>query len=295
VPISKPMLADTPDSLLTLVYPLLATPKLDGIRCLKLDGRILSRKFKDIPNDHIRQTMESLPDGLDGELMVMGSTFNEVQSAVMSVAGQPNFIYYVFDYVSTSLKTPYSERMIELKNLSLPSYCIKLLPVDIANYNELLFYEESCLADGFEGVMVRKPDGPYKCGRSTVREGLLLKIKQFKDSEAEVIGFEEQLHNANKAEIDELGHTKRSKAVDGLVLAGTLGKFIVREVGNTPWKGKEFAVGTGEGLTAVLRKKIWENQAAYIGKLITYKYQPHGVKDLPRLPIWKGFRDRKDM
>jgi hypothetical protein len=115
------------------------------------------------------------------------------------------------------------------------------------------------------------------------------------DSEAVVIGFEEQMSNQNEAEKDAFGRTKRSKALEGMVPANTLGKFLVKEVGNTPWQGQEFAVGTGKGLTLKLRQEIWDNRVKYIGKTITYKYQPHGVLNLPRLPVWKGFRDLRDL
>jgi DNA ligase-1 len=296
----KPMLAETleldDNSLSSVAYPVLASPKLDGIRCLKLDGRALSRKFLDIPNEHIRKMISSagVVNGCDGELMTKGS-FNDVQSGIMSEDGIPNFQYYVFDYVSTSLKEPYSSRIKKLEALTLPDFCVKVLPKQINNKEELLAYEKECLDSGHEGVMIRKPDGPYKCGRSTVKEAYLLKVKRFKDSEALVIGFEEMMHNENEAIEDELGHTKRSKCKANMVPANTLGKFLVREVGETPWRGREFAIGTGEGLTADLRKEIWGNRSKYLGKLVVYKYQVHGIKDLPRIPTWKGFRDPRDL
>ena len=94
---------------------------------------------------------------------------------------------------------------------------------------------------------------------------------------------------------DEVGHMKRSSHKDGMKPAGTLGKFLVQEIGDTPWNGKTFAVGTGEGLDQALRQKIWDNQGEYLGKIITYRYQAHGTKDLPRIPIWYGFRHEDDL
>jgi DNA ligase-1 len=123
----------------------------------------------------------------------------------------------------------------------------------------------------------------------------LLKLKRFMDSEAVVVGFEEQMENTNEKTVDELGHSKRSKHQAGMVGKDTLGKFLVQEVGNTPWNGLEFAIGTGDGLTADLRQHIWDNREEYLGKIITHKYQPHGTKDLPRIPVWKGFRDPGDI
>ncbi len=293
--ISKPMLADPLEDPADLVYPVLASPKLDGIRALTIKGHLLSRSFTSIPNKHIQATLKGLPDGLDGELVVEGFTFNQIQSAVMREEGKPDFRFYVFDYVKTSIFTPYIDRMIDLERLTLPKECHKILPVKIDNEAMLNFYENECLKMKFEGIMTRKPTGPYKCGRSSVLEGYLVKVKQFKDSEARVIGFEERLRNDNKATKDHLGHTKRSSHKANLVGTGTLGKFLVIEIGNTPWKGKSFAIGTGKGLDLNLRQKIWDNKKDYLDKIITYKYQAHGTKDLPRLPIWYGFRDSRDL
>src|SRR5208283_4092665 len=137
--ITKPMLACTLESMDTLKFPVLATQKLDGIRCLIMDGRAVSRNFKPIQNAYIQKQLSwGLPDGLDGELILEGKQFNEVSSAVMSEDGKPDFRYYVFDYVSGELDKPYNERMAELKNLILPDYCVKLLPQEITTLSALM-------------------------------------------------------------------------------------------------------------------------------------------------------------
>jgi DNA ligase-1 len=279
----------------SLNYPLLGTPKLDGIRSVKQGGRALSSSFKDIPNLYVQKKMKPLPEGLDGELIVNADSFNQVQSGIMSEDGEPDFQFYVFDYVSVSLTQPYQDRIEALKKLSLPSFCIKLIPTVLNNKEELIAYEKKCLDEGYEGIMVRSPDGPYKCGKATVNQGWLLKVKRFKDSEAVIIGFEEQQENTNEKTVNELGKSTRSKHKAGMVLKNTLGKFLVREVGETPWKGREFAIGTGEGLGIKLRQEVWDNKDKYLGKIVTYKYQEYGIKELPRLPIWKSFRDPRDM
>lgn len=297
--ISKPMLSGTLEDPKDAKFPALVTPKLDGIRCLKLGGKTVSRTFKLIPNRYIQAMMTIVPDDLDGELITFNAdgsmrTFNQIQSDVMSEDGEPNFQYWTFDYFP-DITVPYVKRMENLGKLALPPFCKKLLPWVVNNEEELLKFEEMVLGQRYEGVMLRGMNSPYKCGRSTLREGYLLKMKRFLDSEAIVIGFIEQMENQNEATEDELGHTKRSSHKDNMVPKNTLGKFLVRELGDTPWKGEEFGVGTGEGLTAELRKEIWDNRSRYLGKIITYKYQPHGIKNLPRLPIWRGFRDEKDL
>ena len=297
--IKKPMLSATIDSenKHLLRFPLMASPKIDGIRCLIRDGACVSRTFKPIPNVHVRSTMEAgLKDlQLDGELMVKGAAFNKVQSGIMKASGTPDFEYWVFDYIPDGLSIPYYKRMEQLGALKLPPFCKKVLPVMINSMDELDKIQEVWLAQGFEGVMLRHMVGPYKCGRSTFKEHYLMKLKEFVDSEAKVVGFEEQLENTNEATIDELGHTKRSTHQENMVPKGTLGKFIVEEIGDTAWRGQTFPVGTGEGLTAELRQEIWDNRDKYLGKIITYKYQSYGVLNLPRLPIWRGFRSEDDL
>jgi DNA ligase-1 len=293
--ITKPMLAekliDKQGEIMwsAIKYPILCTPKLDGIRSLKISGQCLSRNFKPIPNLFVREFIQTyLPDGVDGELMA-GGNFNEVTSHIMTRSGTPDFRYYIFDYVKEDLKKPYQDRIEDLKKLEGIARVTLILPVWIYNETELLLYEETCLRDGYEGVMIRSPLGPYKCGRSTVKEGYLLKLKRFADGEAEVIGFEEKMHNLNEVTIDELGHTKRSSHKENLVPAGTLGNLLVKDLDH----GWEFGIGTG--FDDKLRQEIYDHQAEWMHRIVKYSYQLAGMKDLPRFPSFEGVRDPNDM
>jgi DNA ligase-1 len=292
--ITRPLLAVAAKDLTQVKYPVLATPKLDGIRCLKLGGKTKTRTFKEIPNVHIRTMLEKiLPDGIDGEIMIPGEPFNAVQSKVMSFDGEPVFHYHAFDLVLGDLNRPYVDRVKDLKVWSIdhPSQIVTaLVPVIIRTVDQLLEYEAECLTKGYEGVMIRNPEGKYKCGRSTLNEGILLKIKQFEDAEAVVIGYEEKMHNTNEKVTSELGLSKRSSKKEGLVGAGTLGTILVRDIKT----GVEF--GVGSGFDDKNRKQIWENQDKYMGQHLTYKFQPFGQKeDVPRFPVFKGFRSVLDI
>src|SRR5690348_6715261 len=201
--ITKPMLAGKFDGDLSSIrYPVLATPKLDGIRCISRDGTALSRSLKLIPNKHVQKMFKGLPDHLDGELMLKSGDFNTVQSAIMREDGEPDFVYNIFDYCKEPL-APYNKRINALSNFDLPDFCTRLYPFKINDGNELATYEESMVVQGFEGIMIRQPDSPYKFGRSTAKEQFLMKIKRFEDSEAKIIGFEELMHNDNVARSEE--------------------------------------------------------------------------------------------
>lgn len=280
----KPMLAGNAN-VATLTYPILCSPKYDGIRCITRNGQAMSRKLLPIPNTHIQNVLKGLPDNLDGELLIKGKTFNQIQSAVMREDGEPKFNFYVFDIVS---EKSYDQRMKELESMKLPAVCIKVLPIKISNETELLAFETKCLDAGEEGVMIRSIKGPYKFGRSTEKQGYLLKLKRFSDAEAKIIGFEEQTKNTNEATIDELGHKKRSSHKAGKIPAGTLGSFVV-EIED----GITFNVSTG--MTAEDRQHYWDNQEDYLGKMLKYKFQEVGKKNLPRFPVFLGIRDERDM
>ena len=149
--------------------------------------------------------------------------------------------------------------------------------------------EERYLADGYEGVMLRSLQGIYKFGRATKKEGALLKLKRFADSEATILGLIEQMHNTNESTINALGLKERSSHKANLVGKDTLGALSVRDVTT----GVEFEIGTG--FDDAERAKIWAHKDAYIGKLVKYKYFPSGSKDKPRFPVYQGIRDPRDM
>jgi DNA ligase-1 len=230
---------------------------------------------------------------VDGELIV-GNTFHESSSGVMTREGQPNFQFAMFDYVTGDLKRGFSKRYQDLidmvKHSAFEGKHFSIVAHELIScVDELKAYEEKVLAEGYEGVMLRSLSGPYKCGRSTLKEGFLLKLKRFMDSEARILGYEEQMHNTNEAKTDAFGNTERSQAQSGLIPKGVLGTLIVRDLETDV----EFKIGTG--FDDSLRLNLWANRDSLVGKLVKYKYQPSGVKDAPRFPTFLGLRSEDDL
>jgi DNA ligase-1 len=287
----KPMLAGTLDGLESLHFPILASPKLDGIRAIiDVTGQLMSRNGKLIQNKHVQAQFANMSvAGLDGELICGDPTapdaFRKTSSAVMSQDGLPDVTFHVFDVMEKHDEgMRFEQRLKQAREMVQCNKGMKAVPhITIKTEDELLRYEEVCLSKGYEGVMVRDPDGPYKHGRSTLREGWLLKLKRFQDSEAIILGAFELNHNFN--EKDASG--KRTSHAAGKVAAGILGGFVARDVKS----GVEFEIGTG--FTREQRQDWFLNAISgkLNGKVLTYKFFPSGSKNKPRFPVFRGWRD----
>jgi DNA ligase-1 len=294
----RPMLAASIDSeadLLGLRYPMIASPKVDGIRVLiHPELGPVTRSLKPIRNAHIREYLRAEPlHGLDGEIVIgdlrSPDSFNKT-TAVMAREGAPDsFTYWVFDsFANPAL--PYVERDGEVSRQvgnAMTRYpnVRKLSSTLVRSCAEALQYESVCLAAGFEGIMLRHLDRPYKFNRSTLKEQGLLKLKRFADDEAVVTGFAPLMRNLNELQEDERGYAKRSSSQAFRVEAeeGLLGHL---EVSHERWGS--FAIGSGFDLAQ--RKSLWADRAGLVGRTVTFKYQETGSKDKPRFPIFLRFR-----
>lgn len=287
----KPMLAATCDDVRLLTYPLMASPKLDGIRAMvSPEAGLISRNFKPIRNNFVRERFSTpFLEDLDGELILGAhdaTVFRRTTSAVSAYDGCPDVTFWVFDVQGIS--AGYQSRYEYLASRVHSFANVKLVPHQhIANVTELYLYEESCLHAGYEGIMIRSLNGLYKEGRATVREGSLLKVKRFADAEAVVIGFEERMHNGNEATTDALGRTERSSHQANMSGRGDLGALVVSGV-NGAYAGVEFRIGTG--FSDYDRSVIWKDRDSYLGTVCKFKYFPMGSKDAPRFPVFLGWR-----
>lgn len=275
----KPMLAATVDKVESLRYPLLASPKLDGIRAIVRGGCVLSRNLKPIPNHYVQELFCKL-EGYDGELIVgdprAKDCYRATMSGVMSADGKPAVMFSVFDHFITP-EHQYRDRLRRIHD----NYVLPHQVID--GPDELLRYEEVKLRAGYEGVMLRDPRAPYKFGRSTLNEGWLMKLKRFLDDEATVVGIQQLYSNQNEAKVNALGHTERSSHKENQVAMPMMGALICQ------WQGKELYIGGG--FTHAERETVWSSQQLYIGRKAKFKYLPIGMKDLPRHPIFLGWRE----
>lgn len=246
-----------------LRYPLLATPKVDGIRFLVVNGKAVTRSLNPIPNDHVRTWIEAnLPEGVDGEITVPGG-FGATSSAVTRQNGTPDFTVWLFDQYGPDA---YRARVQQLGRLGdIHNRVRVLVPVEIHTEAELWAFEDRCLAEGHEGVILRDPAGAYVCGRTKEEEGLMLKLKRHLDDEAVILTVFPMDGSDTEA-----------------------GGFAVE------WRGSRFNIAWNSSL-GLSRADALEMAAKLRGRIVRFRHQPNGAKRLPRFPVLTGFREGWDL
>jgi DNA ligase-1 len=285
----------------------MASPKLDGIRCVIRNGKPLTRNLKTIPNKYVREKLTGLPQ-FDGELIVgdpvAKDVWNATQSGIMSEDGEPDFGYFVFD-MAWGLSHTFAYRYDELKDM-VDDYRTKRVEwlelvqhVHIDTIAQLEAYEAKAVEQGWEGIMLRNPGGLYKQGRSTMREQGLMKVKRFMDAEAVVVGVVEKMTNLNPAKINKLGLTERSSHKGNKRGAGTMGALVcknalvsskdaLRDVDYSISSKTTFEIGTG--FTDDMRLNLWMYRDKLKGSVVKFKYQGLSPDGVPRFPVFLGWR-----
>jgi DNA ligase-1 len=247
-------------------------PKLDGLRCDNANGKLTSRNGKPyISCPHLEQGAVRL----DGELYThfYKDDFNKIVSLCKkqkptkedlqeSAEKVEMWIYDFPEHIGV-----FSERYEALRrwHSRWHKYYHKenskfiLVPTfEVRTMDEIIAYHAQFINEGYEGTIIRIDLGPYENKRSKQ----LLKYKDFKDEEFEIVGYEE-------------GEGGR---------AGTIGFFIMKHDKNPEQTFKSNVKGNFEYL-----REVWENRDSYIGKKATVKYFNRTPKtedggDVPRFP-----------
>jgi DNA ligase 1 len=300
----RPILAATCKSLEKVRFPVLVSPKLDGFRAIVRGGKLLSRTLKPIPNRFTQARFAGLPDGLDGELIVGEpggiDAWNRTSTGVSSVDGEPEDVrFWIFDDWSQPggfrdrFKAVENQRYLMAGTVAKHRF-IDVVPHELVETHErLMDLEETWVGAGYEGVMVRSLTGPYKHGRSTEIEGFLMKIKRFEDSEAVVVGFEEQMRNDNPKTINALGLSERATKKENKVPSGQLGAFVLEW--SNPHHGGKVRFSCGVGLTNAQAIDFWTRRDELDGALVKFKFQGLTPDGLPRFPVYQGLRSTIDV
>jgi len=268
-----PMLANKFDKYRNIKFPVYVQVKIDGVRSLiyrKGDKIIMkSRQLHDqVLNDkyfyNIRYCLRNIPELviLDGELYNPTLTFEQLISAVRVLGDNHDKLrYYMFDIIVLDKPNmTFKDRYKILLDIysSIDNRYIYLLHNNVAdNIDDIESYYNQSLQLGYEGVMIRDPEGVYINRRCRY----LLKYKPFIDEEGTVIGVEDCRGN--------------EKGLAKLIIKDDNGNiFTVRPEGSFE------------------NRRLWlNNPSLIIGKRYTYRYFERTNNGIPRFPVGIGIRD----
>lgn len=131
-----------------------------------------------------------------------------------------------------------------------------------------------------EGFIFRRIDSSYKHGRSTLKEGGLIKVKGEETIDCEILEISHKKTNKNEAEKDELGYTKRSTK-----------SIRVREIAEG---GKEFKVNALD-LGHEVSKLLASDPQKYVSDFfLEVKYNSRTSGGIPRFPKIQKLRNKND-
>ena len=253
-----PMLAkDYKKELKKVTYPCYVQPKLDGMRALAVEEKLISRTGKLIDTlGHI--DLSSFEDlVLDGELYAHGFSFQENMKLIKKYRqGDTERVkYHVYDVV---MNAPFSERLAVLENLrsTLNDDQIELVHTyKVDNEEEIRNYHIEFVAQGYEGTMIRHSDEGYTVNK---RSSQLLKYKDFIDEVFTIIDIV----------------PSESRPDQGVIVcASAKGSF------NCGMKFSHFE-----------RKMMLTMKGEYIGQPAEVRFFEYTDGGLPRFPVCVGFR-----
>jgi DNA ligase-1 len=275
-PVFLPMLAHKfEDHKDKITYPVYVQPKLNGVRCLaSWDGlgiSLMSRGGKDYDVAHLKAQVASfLPDNmvLDGEIYLHGVTFQEVTRLVKKYRPDETeklqlWVYDVFDPELTDMQ--WRDRILILNSTVRQKIAVaktqSIIVLDgqyVDSEREVYLTQAKHVQAGYEGGIVRLPDGSYELG---YRSRSLLKVKSFKDDEYRIVDFTH-------------GVGRFSDCIVWTCLTRNGDRFNVVPKGTLEHK-----------------RQLLKEAETHIGEMLTVKYFELTEGGVPQFPVGLGFKE----
>ena len=276
----KPQLAKSSNdvAISTLDKEFFASRKLDGVRCLmRYDSetgeiKTSSRGGGDYDDSTVdirsdEQLLEWFREHpnliLDGELYVHGWSLQKISGTCRLKTYDPDrcshLQYWVYDIADS--ETNFNERLDTLTDMQIEfddvNEKVKIVEhIYVNGWTKVKKLHDTFVSEGFEGLVLRKPDKKYAPGR---RNSDWIKVKEYQDAEFEITGIEEGLRDEDMC-------------------------FVLQTAEGKSFKAKP--IGDRE-----LKYEYLENWEDYVGKMATVKYFAMSQDNIPMQPVFKSIRD----
>lgn len=217
--------------------------------------------------DHIFSALEDLRlDNvfLDGEIYTHNVDFQKIISASKrdkASEDTASIQYHIYDcFFPKESGMTYLDRFKYLSSLNLTGSLVLVDSQLVTSNDEVFYYHDKFVGDGYEGAMVRNLTGPYSVDK---RSYDLLKYKKFDEDEFKIVGAE-QNRGTQSDQCTLICETKAGH------------RFGVKP------KGDESE-----------REWYWENHQNLIGQMMTVRYFGFTTSNesVPRFPIGICLRD----
>ncbi len=249
-------------------------PKLDGIRCIGSNRSLYTRRNEEIHScPHIKSALAALPDGikLDGELYCHGATFQEHLAFIKRDHPTQDSLdkvdYHVYDVLFDSPLRPltfrerYQSLVPILEDLNSPH--IRLLKTRLAQKSLIPAYLKQEILNGYEGIIIRDPDGLYEPNK---RSPSLQKLKKFITEEYQILDI--------------------ISAPTGREEGAAL--YVCEHTSDPSLPPKQFTVRPKISLAE--RCMIFQSKEGFIGQWTRITYAELSESGVPRMPIAEGLR-----
>lgn len=239
----------------------LASPKLDGIRCLyySADRGLTSRSqklsyvgFEEIETNCQMLCADNKLSFLDGELFIKNEKFDVISGIVRDrtnydINAKARVEFHIFAVGSIDAPKMPAGLMYDLMRSAIPNTGrVRYLPHTYIRNTPAAVQAEAELVKSSdrsdEGIMLRNPSSVYEDGRSNN----LLKVKNFVKSNFTIVGFTK-------------GIGKYSNSLGNLVIRGMVDGMTINS-------------RVGSGFSDLQRSNIWTNQASHLGKDVEVIY-----------------------
>jgi len=274
------------DELIQYDRGIVASYKVDGNRCMCVDGHLFSSSWKHPSNIHLYRMLAALRKLCMDRKMVIDFEVYSPKSAghhamlsgfVNSHANSPpdDLQFYVFDAAPLSewedqcFHMPFEERIKLYQSIVDEldqDFVVSAMQVRLYDARQVTDLYSVALEKKYEGLMIRHlsiwQDGSrmrggfWKHGRATLKQAVMFKMKNYVTIDGYILNVIQRrmLKDDWPRKYDQNGHLIRPLEKDAYTVTDMVGGFIVEIPGDPPIITE---IGFGKGFDHDWRRKVW--------------------------------------
>ncbi len=298
-----------------------ASPKLDGNRCLILNGQIYSSSMRPIRNQQLTKLLApALERSLDRSAFIDLEIYDPEGDHHAQLSGALNSyndpltastMCYAFDagpmssFEEQCTGMPFGRREEFLHTRFTDCGLTLAVHQRVPDWSSAQALFAESIADGKEGLILRSRNtiiingkltgGWYKHGRSTVSQQLGFKMKLYNTVDGVITKVIQRrvMKSGIERTLNPDGTLARVNSVDAYTLTDMVGAFEVAYWNPETEQVEKSEIGFGKGFDHTAREDLWNRRESIVGQWVEFLSMPHGSKDKIRHGRLVRFRHDK--